>query len=87
MYGDPIDFCDYYCDLLGLNNFKTNNFGFIGGTMFWVRSAIFKKVFQDVDIIKLVEELPPYDTGGKIHALERIFGYIVLSEGYKIVGV
>jgi lipopolysaccharide biosynthesis protein len=86
-HGDPIDFCDYYCDILKLNNFETNIFGFIGGTMFFVRAAIYKKVFAGVDIIQLVEELEPYSNGGKIHALERIFGYIVLSEGYKIKGV
>ncbi len=87
LYGKPIHYCDYYCNLLKLNNFETNRFGFIGGTMFWVRSSIYKKVFTNVDIIKLVEELVPYETGGKTHALERIFGYIVLSENYKIAGV
>lgn len=86
-WGDPIDFCDYYCNILKLNNFKNDSFGFIGGTMFWVRAEIYKKVFKNIDIIKLVEELEPYSNGGKIHALERIFGYIVLSEGYKIQGI
>lgn len=86
-YGDPIHFCDYYCDILKLNNFITKSFGFIGGTIFCVRSEIYRKVFANVNILKIVEELEPYSTGGKIHALERIFGYIVLSEGYKIQGV
>ena len=86
-WGDPIDFCDYYCNIFKLNNFKDNSFGFIGGTMFWVRSKIYKKVFKNVDIIKLVEELEPYSAGGKIHALERILGYIVFNEGYTIEGV
>lgn len=86
-HGNPIHYCDYYCDILKLNNFKNNSFGFIGGTMFWVRAEIYKKVFADVNILKIVEELEPYSTGGKIHALERIFGYVVLSEGYKIKGV
>ena len=86
-YGAPIHCCDYYCALLGLKNFEINKFGFIGGTMFLVRSSIFKKVFENVDIESIVSELPDYDNGGKIHALERIFGYVVLSEGYKIKGV
>jgi len=38
-------------------------------------------------ILDLVGELPPYSTGGKIHALERIFGYMVLSAGYRIEGI
>lgn len=87
MYGDPIHFCDFYCEKLGLNNFETNRFGFIGGTQFWVRSSIYKNVFQNFPILDIVNELPEYETGGKTHALERIFGYIVLSAGYKIEGV
>jgi len=87
MYSAPIHFCDYYCEKLGLNNFETNRFGFIGGTQFWVRSSIYRKVFQNAPILDIVGELPPYETGSKTHALERIFGYIVLSEGFKIEGV
>lgn len=86
-HGDPIPECKYYVDLLKLNNYDTNTFGFCAGTMFFVRSKIFKKVFSSVDIIKLVEELPAASNGGNIHALERVFGYIVLSENYKIQGV
>lgn len=86
-YGDPIHFCDYYCNKLGLNNFETKKFGFIGGTQFWVRSSIYKELFQNISIPDLVAELPAYDTGGMTHALERIFGYIVLSAGYKIEGI
>lgn len=86
-HGDPIPECKYYCDLLKLNNYDKNSFGFIGGTCFWVRSKIFRRVFQSVDIEKLVSELPPSSNGGNIHALERIFGYVVLSEGYKIKGI
>ncbi len=86
-HGYPIPECKYYCDMLNLKNYENNSFGFIGGTMFWVRASIYKKVFESLDIIKLVGELPPYSNGGNIHALERIFGYIVLNEGYKITGV
>jgi lipopolysaccharide biosynthesis protein len=87
MYGDPIHFCDFYCEKLGLNNFETNRFGFIGGTQFWVRSSIYKNIFENYPILDLVNELVPYETGGKTHALERIFGYIVLSANYKIEGI
>lgn len=86
-HGSPIPECEYYCNLLKLNNYETNNFGFCAGTMFFVRSKIFKQVFSSVDILKIVEELPISSNGGNIHALERIFGYIVLSEQFKIAGV
>lgn len=86
-HGDPIPECKYYCDLLHLNNYKNNNFGFIGGTMFFVRSQIFSRAFGSMDIDKIVNELPESSTGGNIHALERIFGYIVLSQNFKIKGI
>lgn len=86
-HGDPIPECEYYCDKLNLNNYKNNSFGFIGGTMFFVRSKIYKDVFSKVNIFSIIEELPEYSNGGNIHALERILGYIVLSEGYKIKGI
>ncbi len=86
-YSMPICCCEFYCNWLKLNNFETKRYGFIGGTMFWVRAKIYKDLFKDFPILDLVQELEPYATGGKIHALERIFGYIVLSAGYRIEGV
>ncbi len=86
-HGDPIPECKFYTELLHLNNYDTGNFGFCAGTMFWVRSKIFRKVFENVDILKLVDELPPSDTGGRTHALERVFGYCVLSENFLIKGM
>jgi len=86
-HGDPIPECKKYCDLLFLNNYVTQRFGFCAGTMFFVRSKIFKKIFSSIEITLLVEELPASSNGGDIHALERIFGYIVLSENYKIQGI
>ena len=86
-YSAPIHYCNEYCDRFKLNNFKNNVFGFIGGTMFWVRASIYKKIFTGIDIDEIINELPPSDKGGKIHALERILGYIVYSENYKIQGI
>ena len=86
-HGDPIPECRRIAELLRLNNYEQNSFGFIGGTMFFVRSKIFRKVFGAIDIEDMVSKLPEYSNGGDIHALERIFGYAVLSEGYKIQGV
>ncbi len=86
-HGDPIPECSYYIDKLNLNNHQTKSYGFIGGTCFYVRSKIFRDVFSKVDILDIVSELPSYSNGGLIHALERIFGYVVLSSGYKIKGI
>ncbi len=86
-HGHPIPECKAICNLLGLKNYETNSFGFIGGTMFFVRSKIFRNVFKSVNIEEIVNKLPAYSNGGDIHAWERIFGYVVLSEGYKIKGI
>lgn len=86
-HGDPIPECRHYCEELGLKNYDQNSFGFIGGTMFFVRSKIFWNIFQAIDILALVNKLPPASNGGDIHALERIFGYCVLSEQFKIMGI
>ncbi len=86
-HGDPIPECQRICTLLALNNYETNSFGFIGGTMFFVRSKLFKEAFKNIDIEAIVKELPPSSNGGDIHAWERIFGYIPLSLGYQIKGI
>jgi len=86
-YGLPIDFCDYYCEKFNLNNMMNKTFGFIGGTMFWVRSSIYRDFFINNDPLEIVKELEPYSNGGKIHALERILGYIVLDHGFLIEGI
>lgn len=59
---------------------------FIGGTIFWVRYQIIKKYFTD-DIIKHIMDntkdgyvIEP----SIIHAIERIFGYLVEKENQKI---
>lgn len=86
-YGAPIDFCDDYCQRFKLNNMINKSFGFIGGTMFWVKANIYKDFFTKNPPLEIVQELEPYSNGGKIHALERILGYIVLDYGYVIESI
>lgn len=57
---------------------------FIAGTMFMARASLFKYlqgIFSEGDF-----SLPDKEhTGGLPHVLERIFGYSVCAQGYKIV--
>ena len=69
-HGDPIPECKYYCDKLNLNNYKNNSFGFIGGTMFFVRSKIYRDIFSKINILDIVEELSEYSNGGNTQGLE-----------------
>ena len=65
------------------------NNNFIGGTMFWVRYEIIKKYFTPEIISKILELSPNgyHDTPTPMHAIERIFGYIVTKEGKDVVVV
>lgn len=73
--------------LLSILNIKNVNDGaFIGGTMFWVDWNFYKNFWKDIDIHKIISILeegnvqePSY-----AHAMERIFGIVVTSKGYKI---
>jgi len=59
---------------------------FIGGTMFWVKWPIYRSAFNVDNINKIYKQLETGDvTEPSItHAMERIFGIIVTSKGYKI---
>lgn len=60
---------------------------FIGGTMFWVRYEILKKYFTPDSIDKIINELPVgyHSTPTSMHAIERIFGYIVAKENQEVI--
>lgn len=75
-------------DLFGLDKNCMNN-NFIGGTMFWVRYDIIKKYFTPEVINKILELSPNgyHDTPTSMHAIERIFGYIVAKEGRDVIVV
>ena len=59
---------------------------FIGGTMFWVKWSIYRSAFNKSNINEIYKQL---ETGNVMepsitHAMERIFGIIVTSNGHKI---
>lgn len=64
---------------------------FVGGTMFWIKFEILNKYLHEVNIPTLISELEDgYVTDAesptKTHALERIWGQMVIDSGYKIFG-
>ena len=78
---------DNYCSLLNINYEK--DLVFISGTMFWIRSSIYKKTFQKVSPLDIANGLEyGYCSGvSKTHALERILGAIVGSHKHKVIGI
>ena len=74
--------------ILNLININKNLIGgdFIGGTIFWVKYDILKKYLTDKTIDTILESM----SDGYViepspqHAMERIFGYMVKSEGKDI---
>jgi lipopolysaccharide biosynthesis protein len=59
---------------------------FIGGTMFWVRYSIIKKYFTSSTIDYLISrtEKGYRNEPSIMHAVERIFGYLVARENQKV---
>ena len=77
----------YYNEYCRKFNFNTKKpMTFIGGTMFCVRSHIFKKFFSEFNPLKLAEQLEYGDVNepSRTHAWERLFGGIVSQSGYTL---
>ena len=75
-------------DLINLKNECMKN-NFIGGTIFWVRYDIIKKYFTP-EVIDTLLDLSPYgysEVPTPMHAVERIFGYIVANENQEVIVV
>lgn len=72
--------------LFGIDESYLNNH-FIGGTMFWVRFEILKKYFTPEVINKIMENTNPgyVSEPSTMHAIERIFGYLISKENKSIV--
>lgn len=66
-----------------------NDYSFVAGTMFWVRSEPFEKFFNKFHPLELRSKLESGNVldnfkGTHTHSLERIFSWIVTSQGYTI---
>ena len=81
--------------LLSLVNeygFSLQDYSFVAGTMFWVRSAIYEKFFlqhMPLSIRATLEEgdVLDLDSGSFTHAWERMLSWIVTEQGYKLYGI
>lgn len=64
--------------------YPKNNTLFSAGTMFWFRAKALKKLIN----YKLENNYEPLPQDGtELHALERLMGYIVQKEGYKVLKI
>jgi lipopolysaccharide biosynthesis protein len=83
------------CNILNMDYNKVKDSSFVAGSMFIVRSSIYKKYFTKTNIDKLLEKIQNNQETGKLsdqsreggtysHSMERIFGYIITLENKKI---
>lgn len=74
--------------IMDLINLNKNLIGseFIGGTIFWIKYDILKKYLTDKSIDTILKSMPDgyVVEPSPQHAMERIFGYMVKSEGKNI---
>jgi len=75
------------CELLGIS--VPNEFGFVGGTMFWCDFDHFNKFWTnerlDLAIAKMNIETGNIKEPSFTHAIERVFGMMVTSEGHSLI--
>lgn len=75
-------------ELCERHNLNPNGY-FVGGTIFWIRYKIIKKIFTHMDIdweYSLCESGKPSEPS-YTHSWERIYGLIVSTCGYSIHGI
>jgi lipopolysaccharide biosynthesis protein len=65
---------------------------YVAGTMFWVRAFLFKDFFSQYNPLLIRSQLEEgnvtdVEQPTKSHAWERLFSWIVISQGYQIRGV
>ena len=89
--GRNVQKIDTLCNLIGIDYSTVSDTKFAAGSMFLSKTKIFQKYlskhFSYLDTLLSTETGKVYDgntsTGTYSHALERIFGYIITSEGLK----
>ena len=70
----------------------TNDYNFVAGNTFWIRTDLLRNFFKSRPIIEIREGLEngnalDFYKGTNIHAWERIMSWIATSQGYKIYGI
>ena len=79
-------------ELIKKYNLRVNNYLFIAGTMFWIRSGIIKDFFtyhKPLECREMLEEGDFTDQfeGTYTHSWERLFCLLATSEKYNIEGI
>lgn len=65
---------------------QNQQLAFVAGTMFFVRSKLLKTLKNNFNIDSFDETNSIKKDGTLAHAMERVFGYCVIFQGYKIKG-
>lgn len=78
--------------LLKKYDINTNDYRFVAGNIFWIRSSLLKNFFSRRSLMQIRSELEKgnaldFGQGTFIHSWERIMSWIATSEGYKIYGI
>jgi lipopolysaccharide biosynthesis protein len=71
---------------------KADNYDFVAGNIFWIRSALLKNFFKERSIPMIKTELErnnilDFNKGTFIHAWERVMSWIATSQGQRIYGI
>lgn len=59
---------------------------FVPGTMFWVRSSLLKELKKHYTINDFSETDGKIDNGTLAHVMERVFGCLVVAQGFAVKG-
>lgn len=70
----------------------TDDYDFIAGNIFWIRSDLLSSFFRSRNIWNIHSKLESGNTldfsnGTRLHAWERIFSWIATSQGYRVYGI
>ena len=83
---------DWIKQLLNAYTLKPKTYDYVAGTMFWARAAALENFFgthHPLTIRKTLEEGNVLDnfSGTYTHSWERLFSWIITSQGYQIHGM
>lgn len=78
--------------LLEKYQIRLKDYTFLGGTIFWIRTSIVESFFNKYAPLDIRKELErgnvlDFERGSNVHSWERMFSFIVQSEGYKLKGI
>ena len=71
---------------------KTEDYNFVAGNIFWIRTHLVKEFFRVRSILEIRKDLEngnalDFHKGTNVHAWERIMSWIATSQGYKVYGI